>query len=133
MRTRNQYGITLIEMMIVVAIIGILAAISYPGYREHVQRSNRTEAMNELTRIANLQEQFFADNRNYAASLTDLGLAADPLTTPSGLYQVTVSARTVRTFTITATAQGTQATDACTTMSINQAGAKTAADIDCWR
>lgn len=129
----KQRGITLIELMIVIAIIGILAGIAYPSYTQYVQRSNRSEAMNELTRIANLQEQFFADNRRYAANLVELGFPANTQTTESGLYQINVAAVAARTFTLTATAQGRQANDVCVTMSIDQAGVKTASAADCWR
>lgn len=129
----KQRGITLIELMVVVAIIGILAAIAYPSYTQYVQRSNRSEAMNELVRIANLQEQFFADNRRYAVDLTELGFPAATSLTENALYQIQVSAAAARTFTLTATGQGVQATDACVTMSIDQAGAKTASAQNCWR
>jgi type IV pilus assembly protein PilE len=129
----KQRGITLIELMVVVAIMGILAAIAYPSYTQYVQRSNRAEAMNELVRIANMQEQFFADNRSYAPNLSTLGFAGNTHTTETGLYQITLTAAAARTFTLTATGQGVQATDACATMSINQAGAKTASAQNCWR
>jgi len=129
----KQRGVTLIELMIVIAIIGILAGIAYPSYTQYVQRSNRSEAMNELTHIANLQEQFFADNRRYAVNLIELGFPGNIRTTENGLYQITVAAVAARTFTLTATAQGVQANDACATMSIDQAGAKTASAADCWR
>ena len=56
----KQRGITLIELMIVIAILGILVSIAYPSYTQYVQRSNRSEGMNELVRIANMQEQFFS-------------------------------------------------------------------------
>lgn len=129
----KQRGITLIELMVVVAIIGILAAIAYPSYTQYVQRSNRSEAMNELVRVANLQEQFFADNRRYAVDLTELGFQAPTSLTENALYQIEVTAAAARTFTLTATGQGVQANDACVTMSIDQAGAKTASAQNCWR
>lgn len=129
----KQRGVTLIELLIAVAIIGILAGIAYPSYTQYVQRSNRSEAMNELTRIANLQEQFFADNRRYAVDLTELGFPAVTTLSETGLYQIQVTAAAGRTFTLTATGQGVQANDACATMSINQAGAKTASAQNCWR
>lgn len=133
MTKSKSAGFTLIELMIAVAIVGILTAVIYPSYTDYVRRTNRTEAMNDLTRIANLQEQFFADNRSYAASLTALGLASDPFITPKGYYSIAISASTARTFTLTATAKGTQTKDDCTTMSIDQSGAKTGTVADCWR
>ena len=59
----NALGFTLIEVMITVAIIGILASVAYPSYVDFVTRSNRVEALQELTRFANLQEQYFIDHR----------------------------------------------------------------------
>ncbi|MGP9801925.1 type IV pilin protein [Rheinheimera sp. NSM] len=129
----KQRGITLIELMIVVAIIGIIAAIAYPSYTQYVQRSNRSEAMNELVRLANMQEQFFADNRRYAVDLTELGFPDVTTLTENGLYQVQVTAAAARNFTLTATGLGVQATDACVTMNIDQTGARTASAQNCWR
>lgn len=129
----KQKGFTLIELMIAIAILGILVAVAYPSYTEHVLHSNRSEGMNELVRIANMQEQFFADSRRYAADLTELGFPGAVFTTEKGLYQIRVSAAGARSFMLTAVAQGVQAKDACATMSINQAGAKTASAQDCWR
>ncbi|HEY9040984.1 MAG TPA: type IV pilin protein [Rheinheimera sp.] len=129
----KQRGITLIELMIVIAILGILVSIAYPSYTQYVQRSNRSEGMNELVRIANMQEQFFADSRRYAVDLTELGFPDAVFTTENGLYQIRVSAAAARTFTLTAVGQGVQANDVCATMGINQAGAKTASAQDCWR
>ena len=128
----KQRGVTLIELMIVVAVMGILAAITYPSYTQYVLRTHRSEAMNELTRLANLQEQFFADNRSYAPNLTTLGLSSDTLTTQSGRFQIAVSASAARSFTLTATAVGVQAGDACKTFSINQLGQRVATKPDCW-
>lgn len=128
---KNQ-GFTLIELMIVVTIMGIIAAVGYPSYTNYVLRTHRAEAMNELTRLANLQEQFFADNRSYADKLTTLGLATDKLTTDSGRFEISVTASAARSFTLTATAVGVQANDVCKTFTINQLGQKTASQANCW-
>jgi len=75
----NARGFTLIELMIVVIIVSILAAIGYPSYNEFVTKSRRQAGRNALYQIANRQEQFFLDNKAYAANLTALGYAANTI------------------------------------------------------
>jgi len=73
-KKNKEKGFTLIEVMIVVAIIGILASIAYPSYVKSVQKGKRADAKVELLRIAQMQEGFFAQNMSYAANLAGLGL-----------------------------------------------------------
>jgi len=106
-------GFTLIELMIVVAIVGILASIAYPSYTEYVARSNRSEALRELVRIANLQEQIYVDNRAYSIDMVDLGVNAQGgettfYETRSENYIIT-SVVVGETFILTATAAARQA------------------------
>lgn len=74
---QKQSGFTLIEMMIVVAIIGILAAIAYPSYDEYVKRGNRTEGQALLSDASARQERYFAQNNAYITTdgnIAKLGL-----------------------------------------------------------
>jgi type IV pilus assembly protein PilE len=135
MNQRYRKGFTLIEVMITVAIVGILAAISYPSYTGYILQSNRTEAQRELIRMANLQEQIFVDRRVYTTDMTLLGAPADPYLVPRDstkkLYSIdgTINGRT---FVLTATATGVQVNDTdCTTLTINEVGLKTPA-TGCW-
>jgi type IV pilus assembly protein PilE len=68
-------GFTLIELMVAVAIIGILATIALPSYRQYVIRANRSAAQAQMMEIANRQQQFLMANRRYAADLTELNFA----------------------------------------------------------
>jgi len=133
-RIEKNLGFSLIELLISVAIIGILAGVAYPSYTDFVTRSNRAEAQRELMRLANLQEQVFVDTRAYAANMIGLGIATIAYTTETGNYVITVSAQTATTFTLTATAQSTQATNdsACSTITINNAGQQGGASSHCW-
>jgi type IV pilus assembly protein PilE len=78
MRTPNK-GFTLIELMIVIAIIGILATVVMPSYRSFVLESQRTDTQGQLLQIIALQERFYVDNFRYTLSLTDLGYDSSPL------------------------------------------------------
>jgi len=129
-------GFTLIEVMITVAIVGILAAVAYPSYTEHVKKSARAEAITALVDAANKQEQFFVDNHDYTAVLANLGLNA---TTETGLYTLSmVAVANSREFTITATAgSGVALTDSdCTALIINELSTKTSTGSgtskECW-
>ena len=131
-RLKRLKGFTLIELMIVVAIVGILATVAYPSYSDYVVRANRSEASSELVRLANLQEQLFVDSRSYTNDMSDLGVTSDATyLTPNGKY--IISATVVNnTFTLTATAQGIQATNDpnCTAILLTDTGSKTPSI--CW-
>ncbi len=93
MRNQNntQKGFTLIEVIITVAIIGILSAIAIPSYTESVKKGKRSDAKVELLRIAQMQESFFVQNLSYARDLTQLGFAANTVNSEEGLYDITMS------------------------------------------
>ena len=76
-RSANS-GFTLIELMIVVVIIGILAAIGYPSYRDYVVRTQRGMAKAAMVQVLDRQEQFFTDNKAFATDVTNLGFGANP-------------------------------------------------------
>lgn len=122
---RHTYGFTLIEMMIAVAVIGILSAIALPSYTRYIAKSNRSAAQAHLVDIAQREQQYFMDSRSYG-SKADLKII-DP-TNVSGLYDVKIDlpATVPPSFTVTATpiSGAAQATASEPTLSIDNAGAK---------
>ena len=133
-------GVTLIELMIVVVIVGILASIAVPSYRNYMLRAQRSDAMSALLRVAAAQEKFYLQNNTYA---DDDALADDPPAglgiagTDNGWYDLVITSDDLtRRFTVTATpaSGGPQATDShCATFSLTSTGAKSATNNDCWR
>ena len=105
-------GFTLVELIIVVAIIGILAAIAFPSYQKQVQKSNRAAAQSYMLGAANQEQLYLSTARAYADQATLLGLVPVP-NEVSKFYDITVAlaAGPPPTFTITATAKGTQVPD----------------------
>ncbi|MBE9562660.1 MAG: prepilin-type N-terminal cleavage/methylation domain-containing protein, partial [Proteobacteria bacterium] len=139
--TKNK-GFSIIELMIVVVIIAILAAVAYPYYRHHILSSNRLEAKSSLMELSQLQENFLVKNNLYATNLIDLnakqaGFAENggnfisknsKLDLANGYYQLTLIGDGA-TYTLTARANGSQEEDTdCITFTIDDASRKTATD-----
>lgn len=140
-------GFTLIELLVAIAIVGLLAAIAYPSYIDQVIESRRNAGKSALLQVADRQEQYFMDNKRYAADLTRLGYGADPVTldeqgaevdagSTERLYQVSLTDVTPTTFTLQATPQLWQAqkdTD-CGALSLTSEGQRgqAGASNDCW-
>lgn len=132
---RFMRGITLIELMIVVVIISMLAAISYPSYREFAARAKRNEARAALLKAATNQERFYLQNNQFSTDLTELGFPASPFTSDTGSYVITVAAPVpAANFTVTATYQNPDAEAAkCNVFTIDGRGVKASSpDTNCW-
>ena len=127
-------GITLIELMIVVVVVSILAAIAFPNYQEFTARAKRNEAKEGLLRIAVNQERFYLNNNTFTQDMTALGFSADPFTTDTGSYVIDVTSADATNYSATATYQlGGNEASKCLTFTVDGRGAKTSGPQgDCW-
>lgn len=133
----SNKGFTLIEVMIVIVVVGILAAIAYPSYDESVKRANRSEGQALLNDAAARQERFYAQNYKYTTTISDLyGGSATTKSSETGKYNLSLSSPGGDGgYTLTANAQFTDAK--CGNLSLNALGTKGktgSRDVDyCWR
>jgi len=135
---RRQLGITLLELMAVVMVVGILGMIAIPSYRQYTIRAQRTEAKTALLRLAANQERFYLTNRIYSADPDQLGFVGD--ITERGLYSLRIDGADTTGYTATATPRSGGAVDMtgdsqCATFSITAQGVRTAtgsAAANCW-
>jgi type IV pilus assembly protein PilE len=138
MKRNKAAGFTLIELMIVVAIVAILAAVAYPAYGDFVMRGRRADAREMLQRIAAAQERFYTNRNRYSDDLTTAaGLGLGTTLSEGGYYDIAVAvAADGQTFTLTATPQGPQATDDCANLVINNVGSRSysgaSTNGSCW-
>jgi type IV pilus assembly protein PilE len=126
----KQRGFTLIELMITVAIVGILTAVAYPSYTSYIKKGLRRAAQAQMLDIANREQQFLLANRAYADYTA---MTASGYTLPSELTlrytpSINVGSGTVPAFTVTFTAIGTQLSDG--DLTFNSTGQKL--PIDKW-
>lgn len=138
----RQQGYTMLELLMVIAILGILAAIAIPSYQDSTRRANRADAQITLSRLSTLQERYYFRTNQYAGDFSDLlsGLADNTtsITSDEGYYTVALTA-TNSSWSMTATATGSQVNDTdCNKLTLTNLGRKTSLDSDggatteCW-
>ena len=144
----RQRGVTLIELIVVMMIVGILAAIAIPSYRAYVIRSQRADAKDALLALATQQEKFYLQCNSYATGIAAAnncggGNLQGAAASKNGWYNLAIVAANATSYTVTASAAagGNQFQDtACRTFSVTDRGIRTAANsgavdntAECWR
>jgi len=129
-------GFTLVELMVVVAIMGILVAVGYPSYAKYVTKSKRADAMKSLELLAGAMESFYGVNETYAGATVNAAGTGTVGSNQSadGYYTLSISGNNAFGYTLTATP--VKADPDCTTMKLNSLGKKTATGADaanCWK
>ena len=133
---RNIKGFTLMELMITVAIVGILASIAYPGYQSQIQKTRRADAKAGLMELQNYMERFFTENNCYLINSCN-GPNGPALPTPrSGTshYDYSFSAVDATSYVLQAVtkANSPQENDPCGTLTVSNTGVKTPSTSGCW-
>ncbi len=143
-----QCGFTLIELMVVIAIVAVLVTVAYPSYTDYITRSKRATAKSFLVRLADQQEHFFLDNKRYAIDLNELGYGnafitidrqgnSIPALAADRIYAAGVINVTATSYLALAVPQLGQAINdtECANMMLDQAGfrSNSGAGTDCWK
>ena len=137
-------GFTLIELMVVVAVIGILAAIAYPSYQDHVRRGNRADAKTVLLETAQFLERNFTEANRYHETSGGVAVTLPFTQAPkTGTARYTIGGvLAATTYTLTATRSGVMVGDPCGDLTltetgmqgvINQPGGATITAAECWQ
>lgn len=129
---RQPKGFTLIELMIVMVIIGILGAIAYPAYSNHLQKSRRVDAQAALLELAQYMERYYTTNGTYVGAV--LPFTASPKDDATKYYNLSVTGVAANAYTLSGVPISTtsQATESCGTLTLSQTGAKTPTTAGCW-
>lgn len=116
---RRQHGFTLIELMVVVAVIGIIAAIAYPSFQDSVRKTRRADAKAVLAELAQFMERTYTENNSFkpGGNNPPLPYTESPIDGSAKYYDLSISASTTSSFTLQATPKGPQAGNGVLTLS----------------
>ena len=135
--THTRRGFTLIELMVVLAVAAILAAVAFPSFQGQVAKGRRADGKQALVELAQKLERFYTERGTFAGvSLGGGGLY--PAVSSGGYYSLAIISQTVDGFTLTATPRGNQAGDACAALGYNHLGDRsvgagaTLSPAQCW-
>ena len=125
-RLQGSRGFSLIELMVVVAVVGILAAIVYPSYVRYIVRGNRSAAEGFMLEVASRQERYLVDARQYAPDLATLGMTAPTTVSPNYTVTITSVTTTPPGYVIQGAPIGAQQTNDtnCGTLTLSSTGGK---------
>ena len=130
---RRQMGFSLIEIMIAVAVVGIISAIAIPSYSSYVQRSARTDAKSLLMENTQFMERYFTTNNTYVGATLPNTVSPKGASGSAIRYNISFPADpTAGSYTVQAVPVNAQASDSCGTLSISNTGAQTPTTAGCW-
>lgn len=134
---RHQSGVTLIELMVVVIVMGLLAAIAVPSYQNYVRQANRAEARGILMENAQFMERNFTVSNDYSLDPGGIAIALPYTQSPksgTAKYTITANPLDADSFTLNAAPTGTMTGDECGTLTLDQTGTRGAGGsiADCW-
>ena len=132
-RWRRQVGFSLIEIMIAVAVVGIIAAIAIPNYSSYVRRSARADAKSLLMENTQFMERYFTTNNTYVGATLPNTVSPEGASGSAIRYNISFPASpTASTYTMQAAPVNAQASDSCGTLTIANTGAQTPKTAGCW-
>ncbi|WP_415889492.1 type IV pilin protein [Neptuniibacter sp. SY11_33] len=129
-RVHKEKGFSLIELMIAIAVVGILASIAYPSYQAQIADGRRADAQANLLSLVQHMEREFTENGTYIGASLPYNEA--PRDGNAKFYDLSLASQAATTYIILARPKNVMAGDECGDMTIDNIGRKTAGAADCW-
>ena len=126
----KRNGFTLTELMVVLAISGILLAVAIPSFQSQLQRTRRSDAQTALLNLSVLMTHYYTENGTFIGASTPSHLGTDNAS-PQGHYSLSISNLSANGYTLSATPTGAQATDSCGTLTLTNQNLR-GPSAECW-